>query len=103
MADSKPLSGDDGRECARDFLRLLDPSGGRLEPSRPCKRCEAGVVFVTNERTGREVPLDTRRHPVFFVTFTPEGLAIATPIAGAYVSHFATCPHASEFSKRNRK
>ncbi len=77
--------------------------------SRPCKRCGAPIIDVTDAEGKRQV-VDARRHPVFKVAFNQHAVAVgALRVEGrslrggileeVHVSHYVTCPHASEFSK----
>lgn len=71
---------------------------------RPCRACGKEIIFVTNQRTGKSVPLDvaSRLH-IYELLDAAEGGDIAEPIGSSqevYVSHFLTCPKASEFSRK---
>lgn len=93
---------------------------------RPCKACAAPLKFVRQADGEKIVPLDPRA-PVFVVFHNKEGqrlcwnmreflqsvgivafkradgtLEAMDNIEGVYVSHFATCPKATEFSKGKR-
>lgn len=65
---------------------------------RPCKACRKPLRFMKNE-AGKLVPLDLRA-PVYEVKRDFSGEPSATLVQeGFYVSHFATCPSANDFSK----
>ncbi len=67
----------------------------------PCKGCGRPLVWVKDEK-GTKHPLDPIA-PVYFITgHTDAGTPIAKRNENAYVSHFATCSKAREFSGRNR-
>lgn len=63
---------------------------------RPCRACGAPLLFV-QDAEGKTHPLDTRS-PTFRVERDLAGDEIAVR-SDAMVSHFATCPKASDFSK----
>ena len=67
---------------------------------RPCRGCGKTVIFVVNGRTGKTVPLDkaSRAH-IYELVEAAEGGDVAYPSQeDVYVSHFLTCPRASDFS-----
>lgn len=73
--------------------------------SATCKGCGAPIVWaVTSE--GKRIPVDVRP-PVYAVTEEPDGSVRAVRVAREGVkfgvSHFATCPKASDFSKGGKK
>lgn len=72
-----------------------------MTDSRPCKACGRKLLFVRDEN-GRLHPLDAEA-PVFVLTTDLYGQAIAVRAANSYVTHFATCPKASAFSKERAK
>lgn len=59
---------------------------------RPCRACGAPLIFAKTPE-GKTVPLD-KSAPVYLVAET--GLAIRAN--RCFVSHFKSCPKASEFS-----
>lgn len=67
----------------------------------PCKGCGKPVVFVTTAE-GKTVPLDPVA-PIFVREPDGEGGAVwAQDKSGdILVTHFATCSHANQFSRRN--
>ncbi|MCC6671074.1 MAG: hypothetical protein IT458_08435 [Planctomycetes bacterium] len=72
-----------------------------------CKGCGRGIVWATKEDGGK-VPLDASA-PVYAVTEVgdeiaggAEAVVLAKRAERHLVSHFATCPQASEFSGRSR-
>lgn len=73
-----------------------------------CKSCGAPIFFAKNCENAKVVPLDLRP-PVYRLdaggnalraNVAQKDLEDVTP--GAYVSHFATCPNASQHSKRGK-
>lgn len=62
-----------------------------------CRGCGARIIWAKNPATGKMIPLDPRP-PVYLVT--EEGAMRANGKEGEayYVSHFATCPKANQFS-----
>lgn len=92
------------------------------ESNRPCRKCDAPLLFAENAASGKLVPLDTRAQ-VFVVYRRRDGSKVAWSAKdvldsgvtvrrdagggatedlvaeGVYVTHFATCPHAGDFSK----
>lgn len=69
--------------------------------SRPCKACGRKLAFGRTPE-GKLIPLDLVS-PVYQVLhdFGSDGIEVER-LPAAYVSHFATCPEAGRFSKRNR-
>ena len=60
-----------------------------------------GTAITKKDGTTGRVPLDPRA-PVYLVEFNEDGDAVsAVRATGAYVSHFSTCPKASQFSGTN--
>lgn len=93
-------------------------------PDRPCRRCGCPLKFVPHIETGAVQPLDTRAavyavlldegqaEPVawnvaemlangFRMAFTwPDGQPLNMEVKGFHPSHWTTCRHASEFSRK---
>jgi hypothetical protein len=73
----------------------------------PCKGCGKPIVYIEilkKDGTPGLVPLDPRP-PVYAVTIDDQD---GQPVSGvrlprAFVSHFATCPKAGQFSGAKRK
>jgi hypothetical protein len=65
--------------------------------TRPCKACGKKLLFVRDEH-GKLHPLDAEA-PVWVVIQDLYGNPTAVRAANSYVTHFATCPSANEFSK----
>lgn len=67
-----------------------------------CRGCKAPIIFAVTEQ-GRTIPLDVRA-PTYRVKQEDDGTLPGTLRAqrtrGVLVSHFATCPKASAFSRR---
>lgn len=69
------------------------------EPERrPCKACKTPLTFVMGP-AGKIIPLDDRA-PVYRVGQDMLGNPVAMRVEDAFVSHFSSCPHASEFSRK---
>lgn len=73
----------------------------------PCKGCGKPIVFVADE-DGKTIPIDPRP-PVYYATVWAADVSDirGTPVQvrrvkEAFVSHFATCPKASEFSRKGK-
>lgn len=64
----------------------------------PCRGCGGPIIWAISP-TGARIPLDARA-PVYMVQ-TDQGSTRAVR-STHYVSHFCTCPNASEFSGRSR-
>jgi hypothetical protein len=73
-------------------------------PRARCRSCGATIHWVTTAVGGRAMPIDVKPHPDGNVFRQANGLAAvaANPPGDAvrYVSHFTTCPHASEHRAR---
>jgi hypothetical protein len=84
-----------------------------------CRSCDAPILWVETEATGtkpgRNMPVDANPDGTatvvpggnlsFTGTISGNGKKIVRYVAtgqGHHVSHFATCPHASEHRKRKR-
>lgn len=70
---------------------------------RTCKGCGRAIVWAKHAATGKLIPLD----PLAPVYTLAAGTDVAdTPVCSkaelAFVSHFATCPKANEFSKKGK-
>lgn len=64
-----------------------------------CRGCGRPIIWgVTGD--GKKIPLDPK--PAVYGVVEDEGNALATRMEGAMVTHFATCPKASDFSGRNQ-
>lgn len=71
-----------------------------------CKSCGAEIVWITDQG-GKRIPLNKRRVRIY--SYDKEnkarcGYAIhtdGTPLL-TYISHFVTCPNASDHSARSR-
>jgi hypothetical protein len=67
---------------------------------RPCRGCGKEIMFVVNQRTGHEVPLDVNsRAHIYELLDAVESGDVATPVSQqeVYVSHFLTCAKANGF------
>lgn len=68
----------------------------------PCRRCGKPVVFGALTISGSCVPLDPIPPVYRVVSDTDDGIITVTwveRVKDSYVSHFAICSKASEFSK----
>ena len=71
---------------------------------RPCRRCGMEIEFIGNEATGNMIPAQKIR-TVYRGVIQPDGSWMLKKeeleeAQAFYVSHFETCPHASDFSSR---
>lgn len=64
---------------------------------RPCRACGCPLLLLTGPN-GKAIPLDLRS-PVYRLGKDLTGAEVAERDQGAFVSHFCSCPKASEFSK----
>jgi len=67
-----------------------------------CKGCKKDIIWAETSDSGKKIPLDPRP-AVYWVEevvddITEDKWVCATRQPGAYVTHFATCPNANEFS-----
>ena len=67
-----------------------------------CKGCGKKILWGTDG--GKHIPLDPSP-PVYFYdgVNTAEGLPLVSRERSAYVSHFATCSSANQFSGKARR
>ena len=65
-----------------------------------CKGCDTTIEWILID--GKRIPLDTRKHAIYTLRHGPGGAYWARDTE-ARISHFATCPAASTFSKSKRK
>lgn len=71
-------------------------------PVGVCRGCGKSIVWAET-REGGKIPLDPVP-PVYHVAFTEDGKrVISDRRRSSMVSHFATCPKASEFSRRRNR
>jgi len=76
------------------------PLPDELKPyARPCRGCKKLLLFAVTD-TGMRVPLDTVA-PTYEVNQEGEA-SLRAKRSTAYVSHFATCPAARDFSQSNK-
>lgn len=57
-----------------------------------CKSCGAHILWVTTS-SGKKMPLDFEPERRFVID---AGEGMRATLRNTYVSHFATCPHASQ-------
>ena len=72
-----------------------------------CKGCGKEILWATTKE-GKRIPLDATAPVYMRVQADPSmGFQLQDPVAErvhvAYVSHFATCPKANQFSASRRK
>jgi hypothetical protein len=72
-----------------------------LSERRPCKGCGAPLLLLKSS-DGKVIPMDLRS-PVFVVGKDMTGTEVAMRATDAFVSHFATCPKANDFSKGRKR
>lgn len=70
----------------------------KADANATCTGCGRPIIWARNGE-GKRICLDAIA-PVFAVARI-EQQAIATRRQDSFVSHFATCPNANQFSKRN--
>lgn len=68
---------------------------------RPCAKCRCPLAIVMGPN-GKRIPLDLRAQ-VYVLGQDLAGGTMATPVPAAHVTHFATCTHASTFSKGGKR
>ena len=66
--------------------------------------CTTEIIFGKDEVTGKTIPLDTRA-PVYRITQSnpASGVVTVERVADCFVSHFATCVNAPQFSASRKK
>lgn len=74
-------------------------------PTTPCKGCGKLIIFAKNEN-GAILPLDLRP-PLYVAYQAADGVLRCRQIKThdhlyPCVTHFATCSHANEFSKKGK-
>ena len=68
---------------------------------RKCKACGRELTFASTPE-GKVIPLDMSA-PVYELEYDPDaGKYLAVRTSSAHVTHFATCPKASQFSRGRR-
>lgn len=66
-----------------------------------CKGCSKEILWAVDEK-GTKHPLDTTP-PTFIVVGHDKDGTAKVQRSNGYVSHFATCPNAAEFSGKPRQ
>lgn len=69
---------------------------------RPCRSCGVELIFAKTA-DGKTVPVDARQHPIYRIVATGGGNYLAERIESARISHFVTCPNATEHSRKEPK
>lgn len=67
-----------------------------------CKGCGKKIIWGETE-DGKKIPLDPRPPVYHIYRVSNDGKNIIRRRTDCYVSHFATCPNASEFSGSKKK
>lgn len=62
-----------------------------------CKKCNMEIIFATNQN-GKLIPLDAKAHVYKLVNAER-----CERVENHHVTHFATCPWATHFSKQSKK
>lgn len=70
---------------------------------RTCKRCNCPIIFAENPQTGATIPLDASSPVYRLVDDRDHDKLLAFPVKNFHVSHFKTCRHADEFSRKKEK
>ena len=84
-------------------VRAID-GAGRLCQRRLCRGCERPILWAllpVENGPPKRIPLDTTPATYEVTGFDDDGTPIVRR-ANAYVSHFATCPQANQFSGERR-
>jgi len=66
-----------------------------LTPDRRCRSCGVPIKFLVNRATGRKIPVDLKA-----AVYCLEDDGKLTKVDGYYVSHFSTCPQATQHTKK---
>ena len=69
--------------------------------TRPCKRCGMPITFIENAATGKQIPAQ-RIRTIYHYNERTRQLEKRESEEVLYVSHFETCPNASEFGGKKR-
>lgn len=67
---------------------------------QPCRKCGRRMIFA--EGPNGAIPMDARAVTVYHVREGEDGEPVASKVEleeKVYISHFATCPNAAEFSR----
>lgn len=88
----------------------------RFDPA--CRSCGAPIRWGTNGATGKPIPIDAAPDPqrgnvsayqdatsgktILTVLTAPKAAAMRAADVPLHLSHFATCPHAGQWRKKNR-
>lgn len=70
----------------------------QVDEGRPCKACGTQLIFAKNMQ-GKIVPLEEIKLPKHVYNMQPSGVVQMVGELRLYVSHFTTCPSASQFSR----
>jgi hypothetical protein len=63
-----------------------------------CRSCGAEIFFAATEN-GRQMPIDVRAEKRVVIERRGNGLPPLARVVDTYVSHFSSCPSASEHRK----
>lgn len=67
----------------------------------PCKGCGKPILWAKT-RDGKRIPLDPKP-PVYMTSDPDSDFVLCERQRRSYVSHFATCPEANQFSASKKK
>ena len=68
----------------------------------PCKGCGKPIVWGQEIGTGTKIPLDPRAPVYAPIQENIDGTVRVARHAAAMVTHFATCPKATDFSRSKK-
>jgi hypothetical protein len=71
------------------------------DQERGCRGCSRKIHLLSTAE-GAVIPLD-RESPVYEIVTDLTGQRIARRLENAFVTHFASCPKANEFSAAGKK
>lgn len=80
---------------------VLRPVEGSVVANAKCRGCGKSIVWGET-KDGKKIPLDPRP-PVYSVRKDPLSGTVLERALDCMVTHFATCPQASQFSASNKK
>lgn len=80
----------------------------KAKSTGPCRGCSAKVLWARNRESGKLIPLDAKAIVYRIVSYPEDPNRSDTPIEvvrvkDAFVTHFATCPHAKTFSGSRKR
>lgn len=66
----------------------------------PCRSCAAPVLYMTNRKTGKKIPINVEPKAGGGIVLLDERRFDVRSGEGTHQSHFATCPRASEWRQK---